>query len=112
MNSPASLAHRDLLAVPDEADPGHEQHLDGVDVEAHGLRSVPDACHRPVVVGAPDVDELVEAARELLGDIPDVGREIGRFTVRAVDDAVLVVAEVGGPEPGRAVLLEHVAAGP
>ena len=112
MNSPSPLAHRDLLAVAHEADPGDEEHLDRVHVEAHRLGRVPDARHGAVVVGAPDVDELAVAAAELLGHVADVGREVGRLAGRAIDDPVLVIPEVGGAEPGRAVLLEHVAAGP
>ena len=77
------LAHRDLLAVADEADPRVEQDLDGVAVVAHRLGGVADAGDGPVVVGAPDVDEVVEAAAELLGHVADVGREVGRLAVRA-----------------------------
>src|SRR5688500_8231215 len=64
------------------------------------------------MIGPPDVDEVVEAAAELLGDVADVGGEVCRPTVGADDDAVLVIAERGRPEPQRAVLLIHVAAGP
>jgi hypothetical protein len=60
------------------------------------------------MVHAPDVDEVVEAAAELLGDVPDVRREVGRPPVGAVDHAVLVVPERGGAEPQRAVLLVDV----
>ena len=84
MNSPARLLHRDLLAVAHEADPRVEQHLDGVPVEAHRLGGVAEPRDRPVVVGAPDVDQVVEAAAELLGDVADVGGEVGRLAVRAV----------------------------
>ena len=62
------------------------------------------------MVGAPDVDEVVEAAAELLGHVADVGGEVGRLAVRAEDDPVLVVAERGRAEPDRAVLLVDVAA--
>ncbi len=109
-NSPERLLIGDLLAVAHEAHPGHHEHLDGVLVEAHGLGRVADACHGPVVVGAPDVDELVEAAAELLADVADVRGEVGRLAARAEDDAVLVVAERGRAEPGGAVLLVDVAA--
>ena len=63
-----------------------------------------------MVVGAPDVGEVVEAAAEFLGHVADVGGEIGRLAVGADDDPVLVVAEVGGAEPDRTVLLIDVAA--
>ena len=85
MNVAGPLAHRDLDAVADEPDPGHEEHPDGVLVEAHRLRRVADPGDRPVVVGAPDVDQLVEAATELLHDVADVGGEVGRLAVRPDD---------------------------
>ena len=108
-NSPERLRHRDLLAVAHEADPGDEQHLDRVAVEAQRLGRVLEPGDRAVVVGAPDVDQLVKAAAELLRDVADVRGEVGRLAVGADDDAVLVVAEGGGAEPQRAVLLVHVA---
>ncbi len=61
-----------------------------------------------MVVGAPDVDEVVEATAELLGDVADVRREVRRFAVRAVDDPVLVVAERRRAEPDRPVLFVDV----
>ena len=103
------LGHRDLDAVAHEADPRVEQHLDGLAVVAHRLGGVADPRDRAVVVGAPDVDEVVEAAAELLGDVADVGGEVRRPAVGAVDDPVLVVAEGRRAEPQRAVLLVDVA---
>jgi hypothetical protein len=62
-----------------------------------------------MVVGTPDVDEVVEAAAELLGHVADVRGEVGRLAVRADDHAILVVTEGGRTEPQRAVLLVDVA---
>ena len=87
-----------------------EQHLVVLRVVAHRLGGVLVAGDGPVVVDAPDVDQVVEPAAELLGHVADVGREVRRPTVGAVDHAVLVVAEGGRAEPGRAVLLVDVAA--
>ena len=52
-----------------------------------------------VVVGAEDVDQLVEAALALVEVIGDVGGEIGVLAVLAHDHAVLLVAELGRAEP-------------
>ena len=52
-------------------------------VVAHRLGGVAHPGDRPVVVGAPDVDQVVEAAAELLGDVADVGGEVRRLAVRA-----------------------------
>ncbi len=63
-----------------------------------------------MVVGAPDVDELVETAAELLADIADVRGEVRGIAVGAIDHTVLVITEGGGAEPRGVVLLEDVAA--
>ncbi len=74
-------------------------------VVAHRRGRVAEPGHRPVVVRAPDVDEAVEAAAELLDDIADVGAEVRPLAVRLANHPVLVVAEGGGSEPERAVVL-------
>ena len=83
-NVPGPLRHRDLLRRRrTKRTQPIEQHLDRLAVVAHRLGRVPVPGDRPVVVGAPDVDQVVEAAAELLGDVADVGREVGRLAVRA-----------------------------
>ena len=79
MNSPARLLIDTSWPSRTKRTQEYEQHLDGLPVVAHRLRGVADAGDRAVVIGAPDVDEVVEAAAELLGDVADVGREIGRL---------------------------------
>ena len=64
-----------------------------------------------MVVGAPDVDDPVEAAFELVQMVGDVGREIGVQAVVALYDAILLVAEFRGLEPQRAVLFVEVSRG-
>ena len=68
-----------------------------------------------MVVGAPHVDEPVVAALALLLVVGDVRREVGVVARRALEHAVLVVAEVRRAQPQRALaaidaplLLEHV----
>ena len=100
-----ALRHGDLDPVAHEPDPGHEDHLDRVAVVAHCGGRVAEPGHRPVVVRAPDVDQAVEPAAELLDDIADVGAEVGPVAVRLADDPVLVIAEGSGSEPERAVVL-------
>ena len=62
-----------------------------------------------VVVGAEHVDAEIEAALPLVEVVGDVAGDVGGLTVALDDDAVLVVAEVGGAQPGCAVLLVDVA---
>ena len=60
--------------------------------------------HLPVVVGAPDVDEVLPAAGELVAVVREVVAEIGRRAVGLHEHAVALVAEVGGAQPRRAVV--------
>ena len=61
-----------------------------------------------VVVGAPDVDEQVEAAGELVAVVGDVGQQVGGLAVGLDEHAVLVVAEVGAAQPDGAVgVVDH-----
>ena len=65
-----------------------------------------------MVVGAPYVDRALEPPLELVRGVGDVRCEVGRFTVLAHQDAVLLVAEGGRAEPQRALVLVDVAAFP
>ena len=63
-----------------------------------------------VVVGAPDVDQPVEAALALVLEVGDVGGEVGVLAARAHEHAVLVVAVRARAQPQRAVLRVGLAA--
>jgi hypothetical protein len=62
-----------------------------------------------VVVGTEHVDAQVEAALTLVEVVGDVAGDVGGLAVTLDDDAVLVVAVVGGAQPGRTVLLVDLA---
>ena len=86
------------------------QHLDvvvGVVAGAGGDRLEP--VDVAVVVGAEQVDLLGEAAVLLAEVVGGVGGEVGGLTVGPDEHAVLVVGEVGGAQPDRAVPVEDVA---
>ena len=75
-----------------------DQHFDplGVVAEHPGDRPVPLA--RAVMVGPEHIDRAIEAALELVDEVGDIGRAVGRRAAllrRADQHAVLVVA-VGG----------------
>ena len=57
--------------------------------------------HVAVVVGAPHVDHAVEAALALVLVVGDVGGEVGLLAGRALQHAVLVVAQRCRAEPDR-----------
>ena len=103
-----ALAHADLDAVAHEADPGHQHPLHRLGIESQRPGGSPVARHRPVVVLAPEVDQLREAAAELLRDVAEVRRKVGGLAVRADDDPILVVPERRRAEPGRSIGLVDV----
>src|SRR5207244_9338852 len=63
-----------------------------------------------VVIGAEHVDEALVAARDLVFVVGDVAREIGVLAVALLDDAILVVLEIGRLEKERALLALEPAA--
>ena len=98
-----ALGHAHRLAVAQQVDQLAEKHLE--------LRGIPqgragglDALDVAVVVCAPDVDDVVHAL-ELVPVVGDVGGKVGVLAVGLDEDAVLVVAEVGGAEPQSAGLV-------
>ena len=56
------------------------------------------------MIGAQDIDQLLEAAFTLVQVIRDIGSEVGPLAILALDHAILLVAVVGRLEPQRAVL--------
>src|ERR1039457_6043179 len=109
--NPISASPESWPITEDEANPGDQEHPHGFPVVAHRLGRVAHPGDRPVMVRSPDVDQLLEAAAELLGDVADVRGEIGRLAARAQDHPVLVVAVGRRTEPRGAVLDVDVAAG-
>ena len=87
-----------------------DEHLDVLlGVIARSARERLEPVHVAVVVGAEQVDLVREAAVALVQVVGGVGGEVGVLAVRAADDAVLVVAEVGRAHPYRALVVEDVA---
>ena len=102
-----ALGHTDGLAVTQQVDELAQQNLKLAGI----AKSVADAAYAldvTVVVGAPDVDDVIDAL-ELIPVIGDVGGEVGVLAVGLDQDAVLVVAQIGGAEPQGAVLGVEVA---
>ena len=87
-----ALRHLHALAALGEVDELHDQRSRAVRVAAERLPGDPHPLDVAVVVGAPDGDHPVVAARELVGVVGDVHREVGELAGRAAQHAVLVVA--------------------
>ena len=104
------LGHADGLAVRHEVD-----HLPDEDLEVHVRGVAERGAHRhhaadvPVVVGPEHDDHPVEAALALVQVVRQVARDVRGVAVGLDDHPVLVVAEVRGAQPRRAVGLEDVA---
>lgn len=58
-----------------------------------------------MMVRAPDIDHLFVTALEFIQVISDVGCEIGKLAIFPLHHPVFLVAEIGGTEPDRAILL-------
>ena len=58
-----------------------------------------------MVVSAEHVDAEIEPALTLIQVVGQVGGDIGGRAVTLDDDAILIVAEFCGAQPGRAILL-------
>ena len=104
----AALGHARRLAAACEVDELVDEHLDRLARVPEHLGERLEARDVPVVVGAEDVDEPVEAACVLAPDVGGVEREVRRLAVRADDDAILVVAVGARPGPHGAVRLVRV----
>ena len=102
-----ALGHTDGLAVAQQVDELAQQNLKLAGI-AKSVADAADALDVAVVVGAPDVDDVVDAL-ELIPVIGNVGGEVGVLAVGLDQDAVLVVAQIGGTEPQGAVLGVEVA---
>ena len=104
------------LGHPDGLAGGHEvDHLPDEDLEVHVRGVAERGAHRhhpadvPVVVGPEHDDHPVEPALALVQVVRQVARDVGGLAVGLDDHPVLVVAEVRGAQPRRAVGLEDVA---
>ena len=96
--------HRCLLAVAVEHRELHQGHLQLVGGQVECLDGAGDAGNVAVVVGAPDIDDLVETTLEFVEMVGDVGGEIGVQAVFPLYDAVFFIAESGGTEPFGTIL--------
>jgi hypothetical protein len=64
------------------------------------------------MVGAEHVDAQIESALPLVQVVGEVAGDVGGLAVTLDDDAILIIAELGGAQPGCAVLLVDRAVGP
>src|SRR2546425_5097 len=56
-----------------------------------------------MVVGAPDIDELLESPLQFISVIGDVAGKVSELTVALDDRSILVIAIFGRPEPLRSI---------
>ncbi len=101
--------HRELVLATVQRDELHELDLEIVARVAHALETRTQARHVAVMIGAEDVDQVIEAAFAFLVMIGNVGSEVGLRAVLANDDTVFLVAKIRCLEPRGAIsLVEHV----
>ena len=72
----------------------HQRHRQPFLVESERFERAFDAGDIAMMIGAPDVDDEIEAALEFIQMIGDVRGKIRILAVLALDNAVLLVAEM------------------
>ena len=100
-----ALRHLRALAALEQVDELHHHDLVGARIAAERGPGGVDPLHVAVVVGPEHVDQPVVSARELVGVVGDVRREVRQLAGRAAQHAVLVVAGGRGAQPQRTVRL-------
>ena len=104
-----ALRHPDLAPVLQDLHELPEHDLGFAGRESQRFQTGLQRLHLPVMVGAPDVDEMREPAVELVAVVRKVVAEIRRGAVAADQDPIAAVAEVGGAQPVGAVRVVGVA---
>ena len=62
------------------------------------------------MIGAENIDQVIEAALAFVEVISDVGGEVGLVAILANDDAIFLITELSRREPGRAIFdIQHAA---
>ena len=86
-----TLGHPDHLAVPQQLHQLHEHDIQPLrTIESQRVQCALQTGHMTVMVGAPDVDDLVEMTHgELVAVVSDVAGEIGVEAVGAAQHIVL-----------------------
>ena len=107
---PGARGHLGLLAAPEQGDELHEPHLEAFrrPPERDQARAQPRDV--AVMIGAPDVEQMLEAPLALVQHEGDVGGEIGLDAVLAHHHPILFVAIIRALEPERSFLEVGVAA--
>lgn len=105
-----TLAHAHGLAVTHQTDELHEDDVELIGALTDGVHRALHAGDMAMVIAAPDVDEQVEAAVELILVVGDVRRKVGRVAVGADEHFVLFAAELGCLVPDSAVFFVSEAA--
>ena len=107
---PGTPRHPHLATVLDDLHELPENDLGLAGRETERLHARLQRLHLAVVVGAPDVDQVREAAPELVTVIREVVAEVRGRAVAAHEHPVARVAEIGRAQPARAVALVHISA--
>ena len=99
MNSPVRF---DIFTSSPAAQQLHQLHQHDLKTlfrMAIGLHDRLHARDVAMVIGAPDVDQQIISALQLVPMIGDIGSQVGVLAVLLLDDAVFLVPKVRRPEP-------------
>ena len=96
--------HLRLLSAAKQRDELDQAHLETLRRSSESSQTGAQPGDVAVVIGAPHVEQVLEAAFALVEDESDVGRKVGLDAVFADHHAILLVAVGGASEPNGAVL--------
>lgn len=96
---PGAFGHFHGFAVPEERHHLEQVHIEVIGIVAEEFDGRLQTDDVAVMIGAPDIDQLLESAVKFILRIGDIRAEIGGLAIGADDHAVLVVSVVGRAEP-------------
>ena len=93
------------MPVPIQRDKLYELNLEVVAGVSHCFEARPNARSVTMMVGAENVDEMIEVALSFVEMVGDIGGEVSFHTVFTYDDTIFFVAEFHRRKPGCAISL-------
>src|SRR2546426_2922047 len=88
-----SLRHRHALTTAHQIDDLYQDYYQTVLRVAKGLHRRLHAGNVAMMIGSPNIDQQVIAARQLVAMIGDIGCQIGKLSVLLPYNTILIVAE-------------------
>jgi len=103
-----TLGHTHSFAIAEQVDQLSQHNLKRTRITPCGKHCLA-AADITVVIGAPQVDQVIEPTLHLVVVVGHIRHEVRVFAVFLEQNTVLVIAEISGTEPSGAILVVQVA---